>query len=197
MGCPHTESEGGYSDTSRWVAEVLENWRMIQWILVFWGGSVVKNLPANAGNAVSIPGLGRSPGEGNGKPLQYPCLENSMDRGAWQAAVHGVAKSRTWLSTYSTAPMNLAVSRHSHLLGCVFWVYPVNVYLQPLNWATAINSSAPQGIQESPEGKAVLLNWFPGSVWLEWDSTLRGRNKRKREAVFLLTFLSLGNPKRN
>ena len=53
---------------------------------------MVKNLPANAGNAGSIPGLGRSPGEGNGKPLQYPCLENSMDRGAWQAAVHGVAK---------------------------------------------------------------------------------------------------------
>ena len=46
----------------------------------------------------SIPGLGRSPGEGNGNPLQYSCLEDSMDRGAWRAVVHGVAKSRTWLS---------------------------------------------------------------------------------------------------
>ena len=56
------------------------------------GGSVVKNLPVNAGNAGSIPGLGRSPGERNGNPLQYSHLENPMDRGAWQATVHGVTK---------------------------------------------------------------------------------------------------------
>ena len=49
----------------------------------FPGGSVVKNLPANAGDPGSIPGPGRSPGEGNDNPLQYSCLENSMDRGAW------------------------------------------------------------------------------------------------------------------
>ena len=54
---------------------------------------MVKNPFANAGDVSSIPGLGRSPGEGNG--LQYSCLENSMDRGAWWATVHGVAKSRT------------------------------------------------------------------------------------------------------
>ena len=58
----------------------------------FPGGSVVKNLPANAGGVGSIPGLGRSPGEGNGNPLQYSCLGNPMDRGAWWAIVHGVAK---------------------------------------------------------------------------------------------------------
>ena len=58
----------------------------------FLGGSVVKNLPANAGDTGSIPGLGRSPGEGNGKPLQYSCLENPMNRGAWWATVHGVTK---------------------------------------------------------------------------------------------------------
>ena len=51
----------------------------------FPGGSVVKNLPANAGDECSIPGSGRSPGEGNGNPHQYSCLENSMDRGAWWA----------------------------------------------------------------------------------------------------------------
>jgi len=59
---------------------------------------VVKNLPANAGDARDAdltPGFGRSPGEGNGNPLQYSCLENPMDRGAWQAAVHGVTKSQT------------------------------------------------------------------------------------------------------
>ena len=49
----------------------------------------------------SIPGLGRSPGEGNGNPLQYSCLENPMDGGAWSAAVHGVAKSRTRLSDFT------------------------------------------------------------------------------------------------
>ena len=62
----------------------------------FSGNSVVKNLLANAGaagNSGSIPGSGRSPGGGNGKPLHYSCLENSMDRGAWQATVHGIAKS--------------------------------------------------------------------------------------------------------
>ena len=49
----------------------------------------------NAGGPGLIPGLGRSPGEGNGNPLQYSCLENSMDRGAWRATVHGVTKSQT------------------------------------------------------------------------------------------------------
>ena len=56
---------------------------------------MVKNLPANVGDVrdiASIPGLGRSPGGGHGKPLQYSCLENPMDRGVWRATVHGVAK---------------------------------------------------------------------------------------------------------
>ena len=59
---------------------------------------MVKNLPANAGDTRDtglIPGLGRSPGEGNGKPLQYSCLENPMDRQDWQDTVHGVSKSQT------------------------------------------------------------------------------------------------------
>ena len=56
------------------------------------GGSVIKNLPANVGVAGSIPGLGRSPGEGNGNPLQYSYLGNPMDRGVWWATVHGAAK---------------------------------------------------------------------------------------------------------
>ena len=65
----------------------------------FAAGAVVKNPPVNAGNMVSTSGLGRSPGEGNGNPLQYSCLENPMDRGAWWATVHGVAESQTRLST--------------------------------------------------------------------------------------------------
>ena len=57
-----------------------------------YGGSVVMNLPASAGDSGSIPGLGRLPREGNGNSLQYSCLGNHMDRTAWQATVPGVAK---------------------------------------------------------------------------------------------------------
>ena len=63
-----------------------------------WGGSEVKASACNAGDLGSILGSGRSPGEGNGTPLQYSRLENPMDGGAWWAAVHGVAQSGTRLS---------------------------------------------------------------------------------------------------
>ena len=64
----------------------------------FPGDSDGKESACNVGDTGLIPGLGKYPGERNGKLLQYSCLENSMDRGAWQARVHGVAKSRTRLS---------------------------------------------------------------------------------------------------
>ena len=70
----------------------------------FLGGSVVKNLSANTENTRDtglIPGLGISPGEENGHPLQYSCLENSMDRGAWQSIAYEVAKNQTKLSTHT------------------------------------------------------------------------------------------------
>ena len=84
---------------------------------------MVKNLPANAGDTRdvgSIPGLGRSPGGENNNPLQNSCLENSMDRGAWQTTVDGVAKSWTQLSTHTQqlAPISNAVFlSHSTSLG--------------------------------------------------------------------------------
>ena len=62
----------------------------------FSGGSVVKNLPANAGDAGLIPRSGITPEEGNGNPIQYSCLENSMDGGAWQVTVYGGTKSQIW-----------------------------------------------------------------------------------------------------
>ena len=69
------------------------------------GAAALKNLPANAGPAEDVgltPGSERSPGGGNGNPLQYPCLENHMHRRAWQAPVHGVAKNwDTGLSTHT------------------------------------------------------------------------------------------------
>jgi len=66
----------------------------------FPGGSDSKEYACSVGDLSSIPGLGRFPGEGNGNPLQYSGLENSMDRGAWQAIVHGVTKSQTQLSNF-------------------------------------------------------------------------------------------------
>ena len=65
------------------------------------GGSDGKASVRSAGDLGWIPGLGRSPGEGNGNPLQYSCLENSMDGGAWWATVHGVTKSQTRLSDFT------------------------------------------------------------------------------------------------
>ena len=78
---------------------------------------IVKNLPANAGDirdACSIPGLGRSPGEGNGNPLQYSCLENPMDRGAWWATDCGVTKSQIQLKQ---------LSMHTQCL--IIWIIPL------------------------------------------------------------------------
>ena len=68
----------------------------------FPGGSEVKASASNAGDLGLIPGSGRSPGEGNGNPLQYSFLGNPMDRGAWQATVHRVAKSQTRLSDFTS-----------------------------------------------------------------------------------------------
>ena len=70
-------------------------------ILGFTGGSEAKASASNAGDLGSIPGLGRSPGEGNGNPLQYSCLENPMDGEAWWATVFRVAKSQTRLSDFT------------------------------------------------------------------------------------------------
>ena len=75
----------------------------------FLGGSVIKNLPANAGDLGSIPGSGRSPGEGSDSPLQYSCLGNSMDSGAWWATVHRVAKSQKRLSDEHIATIKAAI----------------------------------------------------------------------------------------
>ena len=87
---------------------ILDHYRipMFNWpkkILTFFTlgfpcSSVGKEFAYGAGDLGSIPGLGRSPGEGNGNPLQYPCLENLMDRGTWWTAIHGVAKSWARLS---------------------------------------------------------------------------------------------------
>ena len=88
---------------------------------------MVKNMPANA-EAIRdpglIPGSGRSPGEGNDNPLQYSCLENSMDRGAWRATVHGVTKGRTRLKQPSMHSCTFQASVHLVYLYKVFIRFP-------------------------------------------------------------------------
>ena len=80
---------------------------------VYPGGSDGKESACNVGDPSLIPGSGRSPGEGNGKALKYSCLENSMDRGAWQVTVLGVTKSQTQLRTHA----------HTHMLDIVFLIW--------------------------------------------------------------------------
>ena len=91
--------------------------------MVFPGGSEVKASACNAGDLGSVPGLGRSPGEGNGNPLLYSCLENPMDRGAWWATVPGVAKSRARLSdlTFTLLWSNILTYLGSHYF--VYLIY--------------------------------------------------------------------------
>ena len=79
-------------------------------------------MPANAGDMDLIPGLGRSPGEGNGNPLQYSCLENPMDRGAWWAIVHGVAKE-------SELDMTLLLKQKQHHRSIYLYVYNLYSYI--------------------------------------------------------------------
>ena len=79
----------------------LPHCRQILYYLAFPGGLEGKASAHNAGDRGSIPESGRSPGEGNGNPLQYSCLENPMDGGAWEAAVHGVTESWTQLSDFT------------------------------------------------------------------------------------------------
>ena len=90
----------------------------------FPGGSEVKVSASNAGDLGSILGSGRSPEEGNGNPLQYSCLENPMDGGAWWATVHRVAKSRTQLSD-----LTLTLTNYRYLFRSQLSV-PSAVYLR-------------------------------------------------------------------
>ena len=91
---------------------------MLSTILGFPGGSVVKHLPASAGakgDTDLVPGLGWSPGKGNGNPLQYSCLDNCMDRGSWRAAIHRVTRVRhNWICT--RAPFRSVLQVLIHLI---------------------------------------------------------------------------------
>ena len=93
---------------------------------------MIKASAYNAGDPGSISGLGRSPGEGNGTPLQYSCLGNPMDRGAWHSAVHGVTKNRKWLKWLSTIALQYCVGfcHISAWISCRY-TYISSLALQP------------------------------------------------------------------
>ena len=106
------ELKNKYTETNDTITEIKHT-------LGFPGGSEVKASASNVGNLGSIPGSGRCPGEGNGNPLQYSCLENPLDGGAWLATVHGVAKSRTRLSDFTFIPiLDFPGSAHGKELSC-------------------------------------------------------------------------------
>ena len=109
------------------VAKFRLNWRKQGKPWGFLDGSVVKNLPANVRDAGPIPGLGRSPGVGNGNPSQYSCLENSIDRGAWQVPVHRVIKSQTWLSTHTHTHRGKTIGPFRYYLNQIPYDYTVEV----------------------------------------------------------------------
>ena len=99
------------------------------------GGSVIKNVPANAGaagNAGSVPRLGRPPGEGNDNALQYFCRENSMDRGAWWATVHGVTENWTRLSDWVLTHYKVTASAELVNFESLPLVYIQSGYCKPL-----------------------------------------------------------------
>ena len=122
----------------------------------FPGGTVVKNPPASAGDMGSIPVLGRSLGIGNGNPLQYSCLENPMEGGAWWATVHGVTKSWTRLSTHTHIPTVHATSTE--------WTFTRGCISPCLLWdpEPSVSSSLPKGPSPlpCPPGSRAHLELF-------------------------------------
>ena len=91
-------------------------WLKLDSVMDFPGSSAGKESACNEGDPGTLPGSERSPGEGIGYPLQYSCLENSMDRGAWQATVHGVTKSWTQLSSSAQHRLSDVFSSRDELL---------------------------------------------------------------------------------
>ena len=132
QSCYYLYEAALFNISSSWVPGVKPGHKLRPWGLLAWtlpGGSDGKESACNIRGSGLIPGSGRSPGEGNGNPLQYSCLENSMDRGAWWATVHRVTKCQTGLSecmhVCACACAHVRVHTHTHThsvrLNLVFW----------------------------------------------------------------------------
>ena len=135
---------------------------------------VVRNLPARAGdarNVGSILGLGRSPGEGNGNPLQYSCLKNHMDRGGWWATVHGVTKSLTRLSTHTH--IHTHTHTHTHTLPSSKFILSLFTLLN-LNFLSCYQIKRPEIFIVKDivhEYNCIILG---GKVWKNMNRTIHG-----------------------
>ena len=130
---------------------IYENNGMSLLVLGFPDGLDDKDSACNAGDPSSIPGLGRFPGEGNGYPIQYSCLDNSMDRRAWKATVHGGCKCKTWLHYW--IPLNILV---------LFWSLKSvheNIYISSKNF-TANNYLIDVFSQMIHKPYLHYENWF-------------------------------------
>ena len=127
----------------------------------FLGGSDSKASACNAGDPGLIPGWGRSPGEGNGNPLQYACLENSMNGGAWLASIYGAAKSWTQMSNFTSLDHVLVLVCHPRVLISPRWI---------TKWArvtripdSSLNDSTdfPAGFCQDGNTRNKLSTWLP------------------------------------
>ena len=141
------------------------------------GGSAAKNLPANAGEAGSIPGSGRSPGEGNGNPLQDSCLENPMDRGAWHAIVYGTEKSQTWLKQ-QYHPDNSEQSLHLKSVASISFKFPL-----PYN-ATDVHV---------PEIRIWIWIWLRGQHFSDYQRNIKVTLNKEKYTIFLTELILLVN----
>ena len=135
---------------------------------------VVKNPPGNAGDIGSILGWERSPGGGNGKPLQYSCLKNPMDTEAWQATIHGVAKSWTWLSTHTCILRSLKKKKFKFLMINVIMYMNLLYHLSWENHGWILNKCGP-----FMSGMISLKMWVMYVFRIHFGETL----ELKRSAV--------------
>ena len=130
-------------------------------LIYFPSSSNGKESACNAGDPGSIPGSGRSPGEGNGNPLQYSCLENPVDRGAWRATVHGMAKSQTQLKWLSTNAQGVSPG---------YWESTRAAYNPGAVWLSPPFSVFPETTSSSPAGTHLPLKseWFSCFVFVHF-----------------------------
>ena len=147
---------------------------ILNWALGFPGGSVLKNLPSNAGQAGSISGSGRSPREGNGNPLQHSCLGNPIDREAWRVSVLGVIKETMPAKTEIQCLQDQVLLFYTIFLGCNPWsLNPkydcyqrsppwqgTNLILPPGLWAKSFVPSLPSGGKFVPNALLMLQSFI-------------------------------------
>ena len=149
--------------------------KVCTYVKVFPGGSEVKASACSAGDLGSIPESGRCPGEGNGNPLQYSCLENPMEGGAWQGTVHGVAKSRTPLSDFTshTSLQSTQVQTIVHILSNSRAIKTLNVYKLYFNKTVFNHLLSPRTIQSHDIILGIRMYWIAGSYGSSISSFLR------------------------